>query len=108
MEIIADILLAAGAGAASFYCFILSRRLRQLADLDSGVGAAVARLSVQVDQLTKALNNAQVAAKQTNSEASTQAQRAEDASRKLELMLASLHDLEVERQPAKDLQGRSW
>ncbi len=47
MELIADILLVAGALGAGLYCFVLSRRLRKFTDLEQGVGGAVAVLSSQ-------------------------------------------------------------
>ena len=62
MEMIADILLVAGALGAGFYCFILARRLSRFNDLENGVGGAVAVLSAQVDDLTKTLQVAQSAA----------------------------------------------
>ena len=52
MDIIADILLAAGALGAGIYCYILGRRLNRFNDLEKGVGGAVAVLSAQVDDLT--------------------------------------------------------
>ena len=52
MDLIADILLVAGAFGAGFYCFILSRRLSRFTDLEKGVGGAVAVVSAQVDDLT--------------------------------------------------------
>jgi len=55
MNQIADILLVAGALGAGFYCFILARRLSRFNDLENGVGGAVAVLSAQVDDLTRAL-----------------------------------------------------
>jgi len=58
MAYIADIFLTAGALAAGFYCFVLSRRLRRFTDLEHGVGGAIALLSVQVDALSKALPRA--------------------------------------------------
>ena len=62
MEVIADILLVAGALGAGFYCFILARRLSRFTDLENGVGGAVAVLSAQVDDLTKTLGAAQQSA----------------------------------------------
>ncbi|MHA7850955.1 hypothetical protein [Roseovarius sp.] len=93
MQTIADILLVAGALGAGFYCYILARRLARLNDLETGVGAAVAVLSAQVDDLTKAL-----AAAQSTADASTHSldgltDRAESAARRLELLVASMHDL---------------
>ena len=62
MTLIADILLAAGAIGAAFYCFVLGRRLRRFNDLEKGVGGAVAVLSAQVDDLDKTLATARSSA----------------------------------------------
>ena len=73
MDLIADILLAAGAFGAGFYCFVLSRRLSRFNDLEKGVGGAVASLSTSsLDGLTE---------------------RAEGVAKRLELLVASMHDL---------------
>ena len=93
MELIADILLAAGALGAGFYCFVLGRRLNRFNDLEKGVGGAVAVLSAQVDDLTKTLAAAQTAATNSASTLTELTKRAEDSARKLELQMASLHDL---------------
>ena len=58
MELIADILLAAGAAGAGLYCLVLSRRLARFNDLEAGMGGAVAMLAVQVEDLKKALDQA--------------------------------------------------
>ncbi|MEH6773257.1 MAG: hypothetical protein V7668_04995 [Cereibacter changlensis] len=93
MELIADILMAAGAFSASIYCYVLGQRLRRFSTLEGGMGGAIAVLSAQVDDMTKALDRARGAA--TGSAATLEALtlRAEAASARLELMLASLHDL---------------
>ena len=57
MAIIADGLLIAGSLAAAFYCWILSVRVKRLTDMDSGVGAAIATLSLQVDEMQRALQS---------------------------------------------------
>ena len=93
MTLIADILMIAGALGAAFYCMVLSRRLRRFSDLEKGVGGAVAVLAVQVDDMTKTLQKAQVSAAQSSQRLTELTERAEDAARRLELMLASLHDL---------------
>ncbi|WP_417726566.1 DUF6468 domain-containing protein [Roseovarius sp.] len=93
MEIISDILLAAGAIGAGTYCFILARRLSRFNDLESGMGGAVAVLSAQVDDLTRTLR----AARQTTDEATRSlggvTGRAEEVARRLELLVAAMHDL---------------
>lgn len=107
MEILAelsDILLGAGAVGAGIYCLVLSRRLRRFTDLERGVGGAVAVLSAQVDDLSRALQKAEGAAKGSVDALAQATERAEGAGQRLELLLASLHDLpageEAPRQPA--------
>ena len=93
MEFVADILLVAGALGAGLYCFVLSRRLTRFTDLENGVGAAVAVLSAQVSDLQSALENAQKTATHSSDSLEDLTSRAEDAAKRLELMVASLHDL---------------
>lgn len=93
MELIADILLASGALGAGFYCYILARRLSRFNDLEGGVGGAVAVLSMQVDDLTKTLNAAQATAGTSTDSLETLTDRAESVAKRLELMVASMHDL---------------
>lgn len=93
MELIADILLVAGALGAGFYCYILARRLSKFNDLETGVGGAVAVLSVQVDDLTKTLSAAQATAGASGESLEKLTDRAEGVAKRLELMVASMHDL---------------
>lgn len=93
MDLIADILLAAGALGAGFYCFVLGRRLNRFNDLEKGVGGAVAVLSAQVDDLTKTLEAAQAAARASAKKLEELTERAEHTNRKLELQMAALHDI---------------
>lgn len=93
MDYISDILLAAGAIGAGFYCFILGRRLKKFNSLEKGVGGAVAVLSSQVDELSAMLTAAQKTAAESSKTLSDLSERAERTSRKLEMQMASLHDL---------------
>lgn len=93
MSLIADILLAAGALGAAFYCFILGRRLRKFNDLEKGMGGAVAVLSAQVDDLEKTLGAAQQQASVSAADLEALTSRAEDVRRQLELQIAALHDV---------------
>ncbi|MBI6628918.1 hypothetical protein [Pontibaca salina] len=93
MELIADIFLVAGALGAGFYCFVLSRRLKRFNDLEKGVGGAVAVLSSQVDGLTKTLAAARVASDGANATLSGLTTRAEAVAGRLELLMASMHDI---------------
>ena len=93
MELIADILLIAGAAGAAFYCIVLSRRLSRFNDLEKGVGGAIAVLSAQVDDMTKTLEQAQGTASGSTGTLDLLTQRAEDVAKRLELLVASMHDL---------------
>lgn len=93
MALIADILLAAGALGAAFYCWVLGRRLKRFNNLETGMGGAVAVLSAQVDDLEKSLSAARTAAAQSARELTDLTQRAEDVRRQLELQMAALHDI---------------
>lgn len=93
MDLIADILLAAGALGAGFYCFVLSRRLKKFNDLEKGVGGAVAVLSSQVDDLNKSLKDAQAISNGSSQALQQLTGRAESVAQRLELMMASMHDV---------------
>ncbi len=93
MELIADALLAAGALGAGLYCYVLARRLKQFQTLESGMGGAIAVLSAQVDDMTRALDRARGAAGGQVAALEAETLRADAAARRIELLLASLHDL---------------
>ncbi len=92
MELIADVLLISGAVGAAFYCHVLAKRLGALKDLDSGLGAAIAALSRQVDELRGSLEAAKSATGDQTRSLSQLTARAEMAAGRLELLLASLHE----------------
>lgn len=93
MDLIADILLVAGALGAGLYCHVLSRRLSRFNDLEKGVGGAVAVLSAQVDELTRSLENAKLTASESTQSLDGLTERAEGVAKRLELLVASMHDL---------------
>lgn len=93
MELIADILLVAGALGAGLYCFVLARRLRRFTDLEKGVGGAVSVLSAQADDLRKSLDIARVASDDSGTVLRDLTERAETVAQRLELMMASMHDV---------------
>lgn len=93
MALIADILLISGALGAALYCSVLARRLRRFNDLEKGMGGAVAVLSAQVDDMTRALQGAQSSAHHSTDSLQSLTHRAEDVARRLELLVASMHDL---------------
>ena len=107
MTLVADVLLIAGALSAAFYCFILSRRLARFTNLESGMGGAVAVLSVQVDEMTKALEVARETSQGSADSLENLIERAESAATRLELNLASMHDLPNGDRAQAPLQART-
>ncbi|SFB05301.1 hypothetical protein SAMN05421688_2585 [Poseidonocella pacifica] len=100
MNLIADVLLVGGALGAGIYCFVLARRLSRFNDLENGVGGAVAVLSAQVDDLTKTLTAAQSVANSSSGTLQELTERADGVAQRLELMVASMHDLPATQEAA--------
>lgn len=93
VTVFSDVLLGAGALGAAVYCGVLANRLKRFNNLENGMGGAVALLSAQVDDMTRTLDLARKAAGHSSETLTALTERAEAASRKLELMLAALNDL---------------
>lgn len=93
MTLISDILMSAGAFGAAIYCFVLSSRLKKFTTLENGMGSAIAVLSAQVDEMTRVLDRARMAATGSASSLEGLTLRAEAAAGRIELLLASMHDL---------------
>jgi hypothetical protein len=93
MELFADLLMGLGALGAAIYCHVLSGRLKRFNALESGMGGAIAVLSQQVDEMTRALTQAQQAAQGSSDGLAALVQRAEAAAARLDVTLAALHDL---------------
>lgn len=93
MELISDLLLAAGAFGAALYCYVLAGRLRRFQTLETGMGGAIAVLSAQVDEMTRALELARSAATTSADGLEALTLRAEAVAGRLELMMAAMHDL---------------
>jgi len=93
MGMIADILMAAGTFGAAIYCYVLAGRLKKFTTLETGMGGAIAVLSAQVDDMTKALEKARGAATGSASSLEVLTVRAETVAARLELLVAAMHDL---------------
>lgn len=93
MNLIADILLVAGSFGAAIYCYVLSGRLKKFTTLESGMGGAIAVLSAQVDDMTRALEKARTAAHGSADGLQALTARAEGVAGRLELLVAAMHDL---------------
>ena len=107
MQLIADILMTAGAFGAAIYCYVLSNRLKKFTALESGMGSAIAVLSVQVDDMTRALEGARGAAHAQADGLRSQTARAEVIAAQLELLMASLHDLPKPQTQAEEDGGEA-
>ncbi len=93
MTLISDILMSAGAFGAAIYCMVLSARLKKFTTLENGMGSAIAVLSAQVDDMTKALDRARGAAITSAAGLEALTSRAESVAARIEILLASMHDL---------------
>lgn len=92
MAFIADMLLIAGALCVAAYCYVLAKRLKRFGTLESGMGSAIAVLSAQVDDLTKALEQARGTAQDSVSKLVALTDRAEMAAENLEALLGAQQD----------------
>jgi hypothetical protein len=106
MDLLANLLLAAGAFASAAYCWVLSQRIKRFTALESGMGTAIAVLSAQVDEMTQALESARRTAGGSAAALEGQTARAEAAAARLELLVASLHDLPEAEGAAAPMEGR--
>lgn len=97
MDFIADILMIAGTFGVFGYCFILSRKLKRFSTLDTQMGGAIAVLSGQVDDLTRALDAAKKTAARSAGQLEALTTRAEATAARLEVLLATMHDLPGEK-----------
>jgi len=93
VDLIADILMAAATLGAAIYCLVLATRLRRFTTLETGMGGAIAVLSAQVDDMTRAVEKARSVAGSAERNLEDLTTRADGLARKLELLMASLHDL---------------
>lgn len=107
MQMISDILLAAGAFGAAFYCYILQAKLKRFTTLENGMGSAIAVLSAQVDDMTRALDRARAAAVGSESSLEALTTRAESVSSQLALLVASMHDLPHQRADSSPAPNRT-
>lgn len=92
MELLADALLLLGALAAALYCWVLSKRVKGLNSMDSGLGTAIASLSTQVNEMQSTLKAARSETGSSAAELSELVERAEKATENLKLMLATVQE----------------
>ena len=89
-DLLSNVLLLSASLGAMLYCYKVSRRLQNLARLDHGVGRTIATLSLQVDDLKKALDSAKQSTVSAQSDLGESLRSAESARRHLELLIAAM------------------
>ncbi|MFZ1470063.1 MAG: hypothetical protein WAT09_13965 [Paracoccaceae bacterium] len=102
MELIADMLMIAASVGAAVYCLVLAARLRKFTTLETGMGGAIAVLSAQVDDMTRALEKARGVTSSSEQNLQDLTGRAEVLAKRLELLMASMHDLPEAGTPAPE------
>lgn len=93
MALMADAILMATALISALYCRVLARRLQRFTALEAGMGGAIAVLSAEVDEMTRALQAAQSVATSAERRLEDLVSRGEGLSGNLSLMVAALHDV---------------
>lgn len=92
--------LILGCIAVAFYCHLLSRRLRRLNDLETGLGGAIAVMTAEVTRLENAISQARDEAKAATHGLAAEIRRAEDERMRLRLG-QQLSDLRSDDQPRR-------
>ncbi|MBL1438242.1 MAG: hypothetical protein COB08_018845 [Rhodobacteraceae bacterium] len=101
MDLIADVLLIAGALGAALYCMILARRIKSLSRLDTGLGGAISALSAQVEDMRASVKAATQASGTSMKDLMEVTGRAEIAAGRLELLLSTVHERGQPPKPVK-------
>jgi len=92
MSLISDILLLTAAIAAAIYCRALAVRLKKLSNTDTGIGGVISALSAQTEDLKVALLSLATESENSSAKLQENTRLAEMAARRLELLLAALHE----------------
>ncbi len=95
MGLLMDGLLMAASLFAGAYCWVLARRVRDLKDLDKGLGGSIVNLTRQIELARATLDEARNAAKETRHDLSQLSARAETAAAQLRLLLATVKEQDV-------------
>ncbi|MEM8851248.1 MAG: hypothetical protein AAGE03_14590 [Pseudomonadota bacterium] len=91
--LLSDGLLVLATVALAAYCWRLAARLRAFNDVDSGLGGAIAALSLQVDELKDTLATATAESGSAAASLDTATDRANDSIGRLEMLIAAAEDV---------------
>lgn len=89
----ADVMLIAATFGAGLFCLILSRRLTRLSRIDNGLGGAIAVLSAQVDDMSKALAETKSGSEGSATRLQELNAEARALLEELDLMISACHDV---------------
>ncbi len=108
MEMIIDFMLLAASGAATFYCFILSRKLEALKSTEKGLGATIATMSHTVDQARATVSLAKESSAQSIAELSPLIEETRDILPQLTEMIDVISELaEIAIRDVNEATGRA-
>ncbi|MEO1137021.1 MAG: hypothetical protein AAFW68_10515 [Pseudomonadota bacterium] len=93
MEMIINFMLLAASGAATFYCFILSRKLEALKSTEKGLGATIATMSHTVDQARTTVAMAKESSSQSVAELTPLIEETKDVMPQLTEMIDVISEL---------------
>ena len=99
MGLLMDGLLMAASLFAGAYCWVLARRVKDLKDLDKGLGGSIVNLTRQIELARATLDEARNAAKDTRHDLSQLSARAEAAAAQLRLLIATVKPPEAAAGP---------
>ena len=97
MTVIMDGLLVAATIFAGSYCWVLSRRVRALMDLDKGLGGAITTMTRQIEQAKLALDEAKAAGRGNREELQALIGKADAAAAQLRMLMASQREADRPR-----------
>ncbi len=108
MEMIIDFMLLAASGAATFYCFILSRKLEALKNTEKGLGATIATMSHTVDQARATVTMAKESSTQSINELTPLIEETKDILPQLTEMIDVISELaEIAIRDVNDATGKA-
>lgn len=90
MRMILDFLLLAASGVACLYCWVLSRRLKALANAEKGLGAGISQLTSSAEEMKSAIAATKAGADAAANKLETLLVRAEQKAAELAAMFTQI------------------
>jgi len=96
LTLLSDFILVAATVGMALWCRVLTQRLRAFNDLDKGLGATIATMTLQVDDLQKSIAEATAQKDDRVERLEAANATADDRIGRMEMLMASLEELEEE------------